>query len=961
MAGALLTESGITFVTENVEGFERDLGSANDAVAGFGSAAQSASGPLDAFGEIATGALRRVGEVAINALGAAAGAVTQFFGNAFQGALEDEQTMARFDAVLKATEASAKSQSDAYTAAAGQNITATRLSGEEIVKLQDKYEHAAAKLEGMEASYLKLKEPTASQTLALQDQREAVAGLSGEISSGSASFTTTLADRMGLVPPVVRLTRDELLGLADQYKNLVGGSADTVIAAESVLLKFDTIGKDTFPTALEAAADLAAFLGVDVTSAAQTLGFALDNPGEALGRLNKQTGAFPKAEQEAIKAMMEAGDAAGAQARILELLNGAIGGTAESLAATTGGQWEIFTTSVAEAGETIAAVFLPVLNDLFKNVLAPAIPVITDLATAFAGFVSLITQGEFAAAIDALGEFGPVRDILQGLGIDIYSLEAPFTAFMEMFSNVGTQIGIAFGPLQDALANLFTVVFGQLPPAQTVIETVMAAISNAVLLAGQFISNTLIPALTTAVEWITLNWPLIQLKIQEGWIAVQPVLQAIGDFIVGTVIPAFQQAVTWVITNWPTIQLKIQEAWVAIQPVLQAIGDFITTTLIPAFQSAVDWVTEHWPAIQATIGEVITFAVMKFTEIKAWVDENWPLIQQTIETIVTGISDTIHGIIDPLVAFWTENHDTIMAVASTIWELIKTNIDTAIHTIEGIIKTVMLIINGDWDGAWNTIKTTLETIWEGMKTSIDLTIHAASVIIQDVVNTLKTWWDTKWTEIKTSVTDKIEAIRAAINDKINAAKTIFETAMTSISTALTPVRTAIDNFLGSIEGLWNWISSHVFNFSINLPSLPDWAIPGSPTPFEIGLRGITGALEKLNRVPKPDIFGRGGPGMGPTVGMGGGPTMGGGLAFGGGPNISPVSAPAFTGGPMIAPPRMDYTPRPTGGPVNGGGKCVTINIDARGASPSETRKSVEGALKRVGGYADTRLRLRGAM
>ena len=36
-------------------------------------------------------------------------------------------------------------------------------------------------------------------------------------------------------------------------------------------------------------------------------------------------------------------------------------------------------------------------------------------------------------------------------------------------------------------------------------------------------------------------------------------------------------------------------------------------------------------------------------------------------------------------------------------------------------------------------------------------------------------------------------------------------------------------------------------------NLPDWLIPGSPTPFELGLRGITDAMTDLGRIGAPNL------------------------------------------------------------------------------------------------------------
>jgi len=55
---------------------------------------------------------------------------------------------------------------------------------------------------------------------------------------------------------------------------------------------------------------------------------------------------------------------------------------------------------------------------------------------------------------------------------------------------------------------------------------------------------------------------------------------------------------------------------------------------------------------------------------------------------------------------------------------------------------------------------------------------------------------------------------------------------------------AFDAIGGAIENVIGWFES--LRDKISNIQLPDWLIPGSPAPFELGLRGIASALKEVN-------------------------------------------------------------------------------------------------------------------
>lgn len=172
---------------------------------------------------------------------------------------------------------------------------------------------------------------------------------------------------------------------------------DAVADAQAALLAFGSITGDQFTGATDAAADLAAFMGTDISDAAGALGKALADPEKGLGRLARQIGPLTDEQQQLLDSFIAVGDTAGAQQVILDAVGERIGTVAEDLAATTSGQMQQAMNQLGEAGEAIGVFLLPVLATL-ADWLQGAAKWFTDLDPAVQGFIV-----GFAAIVAAIG------------------------------------------------------------------------------------------------------------------------------------------------------------------------------------------------------------------------------------------------------------------------------------------------------------------------------------------------------------------------------------------------------------------------------------------------------------------------------------------------------------------------------------------------------------------------------
>ncbi len=122
----------------------------------------------------------------------------------------------------------------------------------------------------------------------------------------------------------------ELMQMAQEFQQMTNYSADSIESMQSVLLGFKNIKGDNFREATKAIMDMATVMNMDLKSAAQSIGKALDDPINGMDSLKKQGFNFTEAQKKVIQSLLDAGNAAEAQKVILDELKTTFGGAAEA-------------------------------------------------------------------------------------------------------------------------------------------------------------------------------------------------------------------------------------------------------------------------------------------------------------------------------------------------------------------------------------------------------------------------------------------------------------------------------------------------------------------------------------------------------------------------------------------------------------------------------------------------------
>jgi hypothetical protein len=160
------------------------------------------------------------------------------------------------------------------------------------------------------------------------------------------------------------------LDYAEALESTTAIDAEVIKAAQAKLATFSEVAKsqDAMARATKIAADMQAAGFGSMESSSVMLGKALQDPIKGVTALTRVGVTFSEAQKAQIKAMVEAGDTAGAQAMIYGALETQVGGVAEA----TANDSDKMALAFKNVSEAIGAVLLPVLTEITPHLLTVA-------------------------------------------------------------------------------------------------------------------------------------------------------------------------------------------------------------------------------------------------------------------------------------------------------------------------------------------------------------------------------------------------------------------------------------------------------------------------------------------------------------------------------------------------------------------------------------------------------------
>lgn len=245
-------------------------------------------------------------------------------------------------------------------------------------------------------------------------------------------------------------TQKQLNDMAASMEGRSIFSAGEINQAQARLLSYSGIVGEEFPRAMQAAIDMATRMGMDVSSAAETVGRALDSPKDGLTALQKQGFRFTEDQKALVTQLQEAGKSAQAQSIVLQALESSYGGAAEAARDTFGGaiaglQNQLNSLLTGESGSFDAAT--KAINDLTRNLAS------TEVQEAFAkltGWVADLISGFVSLTANMTAFLGQQNKLATFFGQDEFG---QMTKEAKLYADQLEQSSKRIEQLQQALAN----------------------------------------------------------------------------------------------------------------------------------------------------------------------------------------------------------------------------------------------------------------------------------------------------------------------------------------------------------------------------------------------------------------------------------------------------------------------------------------------------------------------------
>lgn len=368
-----------------------------------------------------------------------------------------------------------------------------------------------------------------------------------------------------------------------------------------------------------------------------------------------------------------------------------------------------------------------------------------------------------------------------------------------------------FGDLAEQAVPLLTAAFDRLMPIISDISAFIRGFISA-LQGGQDPVNAMIDSFLT---WTNVGENLsasafnlvIQIgdfweKLKEGaepilaatdeFVSLQDVLVALGIAIAAVLIPAIISVVT------------------TMAPIILTIG--LVIGAVALLRNA--W-ENNWGGIQEkTQAAVAVLQQVWQTVLLPAIQSVWQWLQDVLMPFITGVlvpwlQVNIPAAIEVLRSFWV---DTLLPAIQKVWSFIQDDLIPLFTELSSFIETVFSVVLRAMAGIWqNVIMPALETAWGWIK--------------DNILPILRELWD--W------ISSKINPILEAVGGKFQA------------------VNSAIGGLSGAIQSVIGWLRE--LKAQLDNIELPDWMTPGSPTPWEIGLRGVSDAMRQLNNMTVPGL------------------------------------------------------------------------------------------------------------
>ena len=383
-------------------------------------------------------------------------------------------------------------------------------------------------------------------------------------------------------------------------------SDDAILGAQNVLATFTNIKGENFGSATQSILDMSQALGMDLDSAAMQVGKALNDPVAGLAALSRSGVQFTADQEAMIKAMVEAGNVAGAQEIMMAELNTQFGGSAAAAVDTYAGQQVVLKEKFADIQQTLGMALMPILMEFGTFMSDTVVPIIADVVGQLSAWINTMqmtgtTSGIFETIRNAIAA---IPSVLAQMGAGLATVQAflqPLTDavmnFVGVFVPAITSAGMAIAeylgsPQVSAYITTLSTFFVQL--ATTVQDILVLAFQGATI------------AWTYLSQAFTIMWPYIQtvldtfLSVATIVInAVTGILTALSQLVKGDFSGAFETMKKTVGTAledlwgfFKTLDKNLLTFFTEIRPTVLKLGTDMVQGIADGIKSGASWIKD---------------------------------------------------------------------------------------------------------------------------------------------------------------------------------------------------------------------------------------------------------------------------------------------------------------------------------------------------------------------------------
>ena len=419
------------------------------------------------------------------------------------------------------------------------------------------------------------------------------------------------------------LTAKEMAAMAGSMSAASGQSLfsdDAILGAQNVLATFTNIEGRNFGLATQSILDMSQALGMDLDSAAMQVGKALNDPVAGLAALSRSGVQFTADQEAMIKAMVEAGNVAGAQEIMMAELNTQFGGSAAAAVNTYAGQQVVLKEKMADIQQTLGEALMPILMEFGTFMADTVVPIIADVVTSLSDWITSMqetgtTSGVFDTIRNAIAGIPGVLEMMNGALATVLVFLQPLTdAFMSWVGVVVPALTQAGGAIAEYLGSptvqgYITTLTTVLGAMATLIRDVLVLAFNASAIAWEYMSQAFVIA-----------WPYIQTVFDTFFSlativgnAVTGILTALSQLVKGDFAGAFE-------TMKKTVGTALEDLWAffvdldknlttfftEIKPEVIKLGTNIIQGVADGINNGASWVKDALMAAARSAWESVT-------------------------------------------------------------------------------------------------------------------------------------------------------------------------------------------------------------------------------------------------------------------------------------------------------------------------------------------------------------------